>query len=82
MNECTDSYTELPKRYHGEGYHNRGADAGALGYRVVNRAMGNILQPVTTQEWARMVQEDIEKKTKDHPLSPVTHLISEGVEEG
>ncbi|KAF7899054.1 uncharacterized protein EAF01_008267 [Botrytis porri] len=44
---------------------------------LVKKTMGHRLRPITSYEWARLIQRDMEKKTEAHPLWPVAHLITE-----
>ncbi|KAF5876046.1 putative hc-toxin synthetase protein [Botrytis fragariae] len=44
---------------------------------IVNKTMGHRLHPTTSNEWAKLIQKDMEKKTEAHPLWPVAHLITE-----
>ncbi|KAJ8058399.1 hypothetical protein OCU04_012589 [Sclerotinia nivalis] len=45
-------------------------------WNIVNKYMGLPLRPITSYEWAQLIQKDLEMRTEAHPLWPVAHLIT------
>lgn len=47
-------------------------------WRAVTAHAGRELRPVSSQEWKKQIQVDIETEREAHPLWPVAHLLEDG----